>query len=203
MDDSATSARSGASDATRKPYGQLMSPQRLTLRCQKGELPREIAELIGSWATPTEDALMWEHRVGGPVPADLVLARAADQGVIPFTLHADAAGDENPLAYGELWVDDDETEVEVARLIVDPRFRSRGIGARLARELGTRAQAHHPDVFLRVRPDNAAARRCYEKAGYRRVDPESEQQWNIGQPLPYAWYRYSPPDGDQADHFST
>lgn len=181
----------------------MMSRQRLTLLCQEDKLPREIAELIGSWATPAEDAIMWEHPVGGPVPADLVQARAADQGVIPFTLHADAAGDEKPVAYGELWVDDDETEVEVARLIVDPRHRSRGIGAQLARELGTRAQTHYRDVFLRVRPDNVAARRCYEKAGYRPVDPESEQQWNIGQPLPYAWYRYDPPDSDQPDRSLT
>ena len=171
----------------------------LALLCHEDALPLEIAGLIGSWATTAEDAIMWGHTVGGPVPADVVLARASDPGVIPYTLHTDTSGNENPVAYGELWIDDEEAEVEVARLIVDPDLRGRGIGTQLARELAACALAHYPDVDLRVRPDNLAARRCYENAGYCQVDPESERQWNIGQPIHYAWYRYRPPTTRQTD----
>lgn len=180
----------------------------LVLRCRRGAFRRETAHLVGSWATLAEDAIMWGVMDGGPVPADQVLARAADPGVLPFTLHdftlhglsrTTSEGIEPPLAYGELWVDDDEAEVEVARLIVDPASRGRGIGAYLARELARRAQSQYPDVYLRVRPDNVAARRCYANAGYRQVDPALQQQWNIGQPLSYAWYAYASGDNRRAD----
>ncbi|BAK34958.1 hypothetical protein MLP_19440 [Microlunatus phosphovorus NM-1] len=177
-------------------------PRGPVLCCRHGAFRREIAHLVGSWAVPAEDAVMWGITGGGPVPADDVLARAADPGVTPFTLHdvvalrdlrcsdAMSEGDGRLVGYGELWVDDGEAEVEVARLIVDPTMRGRGIGAYLARELARRAQSHYPDVYLRVRPDNAAARRCYANAGYRQVDTALQQQWNIGQPLDYAWYAY-------------
>ncbi len=58
---------------------------------------------------------------------------------------------------GEVWLDDEEEEVELARLIVAPSHRGRGIGRQLVSELVELARAGYPDVFVRVHPDNAAA----------------------------------------------
>jgi hypothetical protein len=45
-------------------------------------------------------------------------------------------------------------------------------------------------VFLRVRPDNAPALRCYAAAGFARVPAADEAAFNQGQPGPYAWLAY-------------
>ena len=43
------------------------------------------------------------------------------------------------IAYGELWLDEEEDEVELARLIVDPAVRGQGHGKRLTQELMAKA----------------------------------------------------------------
>ena len=90
-------------------------------------------------------------------------------------------------AYGELWVDDDEAEVELARLIVDPAERRQGLGQSLATGLAELARSRYPQVFLRVHPDNIAARRCYAAAGFEPVEPDQATAWNAGQPVDYVW----------------
>jgi RimJ/RimL family protein N-acetyltransferase len=46
--------------------------------------------------------------------------------------------------------------------------------------LTERARRHHSFVAMRVHPDNAAARRCYAAAGFRRATTTEESQWNHG-----------------------
>lgn len=145
------------------------------------------AASVAPWATTPADALMWRVDTGGPVPVDRILACSAEDGVRPFTLH-DVT---DLVAYGELWIDDEEKEVEVARLIVAPDRRNQGIGRVLARELAARARTHYDNVFLRLRPENTAAFRCYRGAGFERVDAALEQQWNAPQPVAYVWMRYA------------
>src|SRR5678809_255129 len=53
-----------------------------------------------------------------------------------------------PVGYGETWVDDDEREVELARIIVAPPARGRGLGRELTRLLVTEARRSYPDVVL-------------------------------------------------------
>lgn len=149
------------------------------------------AATVGSWATTAADALMWRVENGGPVPADRILACAAEDGVRPHVLHQDGI----PVAYGELWIDDDEQEVELARLIVAPGRRGQGIGRTLVAELVRRATAHYADVFLRLRPGNTPALRCYLAAGFHRVPADLEQQWNAAQPIAYVWMRHEGPTG--------
>lgn len=48
---------------------------------------------------------------------------------------------------------------------------------------------HHPAVFLRVRPGNEAALRCYGAAGFQRLSANDEQVFNLGQPVAYVWMR--------------
>jgi ribosomal protein S18 acetylase RimI-like enzyme len=60
---------------------------------------------------------------------------------------------------------------ELCELHVHPRFQNRGIGTRLVR--AAIRQARHdgfPTMYLETEESNAAARRAYEKAGFREHD---------------------------------
>jgi ribosomal protein S18 acetylase RimI-like enzyme len=103
--------------------------------------------------------------------------------VQPFGLYRDG----RLVAYGELWIDDDEAEVELARLIVDPGERGQGLGRRLVMALAAVARSTHPRVFLRVHPDNVAARRCYAGTDFEPVAPHLAARWNASQPIEYVW----------------
>ena len=150
--------------------------------------PAGLAVLVSSWAGTADEVLMWCGLTAAPVPAGQIEAWAGEDGVRPFGLYRD----EQLVGYGELWVDDDEAEVELARLIVDPRERGQGLGRHLVTELAGRARSVHPLVFLRVHPANHAAQRCYAAAGFRPVAPEQAAAWNAGQPVDYLWFTPAP-----------
>ena len=80
-------------------------------------------------------------------------------------------------------------EVELARIVVAPGRRGRGVGRVLATALAGRAVAHSPTVVLRVHPSNPDALRCYAGAGFSRVPPAEADEWNQGQPVAYTWLR--------------
>jgi len=159
--------------------------------------PAELAGQVSGWATTDAETTMWCGRPTAPVPVEQIQAWAGEDGVRPFGLfHGDgpvADGEADRLiGYGEVWVDDDEQEVELARLIVDPAERGHGIGRRLVTELVVPARAAYPRMFLRVHPDNVAARRCYAAAGFVPVDAEQAAQWNAPQPVAYVWLTLGP-----------
>jgi ribosomal protein S18 acetylase RimI-like enzyme len=98
------------------------------------------------------------------------------------------------VGYGEIWDDSEEDreqdEAELARLVIDPARRGRGLGRALTRALADEArQRGFAEVWLRVVPDNVAARRAYEAAGFVRATPEEEAEFNAGQPRVYVWMR--------------
>jgi ribosomal protein S18 acetylase RimI-like enzyme len=105
------------------------------------------------------------------------------------------AGDGALVAYGELWVDHDEREAELARLIVDPLRRNLGVGRYLAACLAERARQRSPQVFLRVRPGNRAALRSYAAAGFTPASTADQEEWNRGQPVAYTWMTYARQNG--------
>jgi [ribosomal protein S18]-alanine N-acetyltransferase len=145
--------------------------------------PFDVADAatVAGWARTAEEASMWCGHAAWPVPAGKVAAWSTEDGVRPFGLHVG----EELIGYGELWVDHDEAEVELARLIVDPRHRGQGAGRELVG--GLVARAEYPDIFLRVHPDNTVALRCYTGAGFIRVDAVREAEWNAPQPVAYVW----------------
>jgi ribosomal protein S18 acetylase RimI-like enzyme len=145
----------------------------------------ELAGVVSGWAQTDEEVRMWCGARTWPVTAEQIIAWACEEGVQPFGLYRG----EHPVAYGELWVDDDEAEVELARLIVDPAERGQGLGQYLAVDLSRLARLRHPRVFLRVQPGNIAALRCYAAAGFEPVEPDQAAIWNVGQPVEYEWLR--------------
>lgn len=132
---------------------------------------------------------MWCGHRDGAVSATTVLEWSTQDGVHAFGLYQD----DQVVAYGEAWVDDEEHEVELARLIVDPARRGRGIGRTLVADLTAWAATRYSDIFMRVHPENVAALRCYAAAGFEPVAPELAAEWNKPQPIAYAWLRFANP----------
>jgi len=146
------------------------------------------AALVASWAVGNEVVRAWCAVEGDAVPADVVAGWSRADDVEAF-LFADAA-DGPWVAYGELWLDDEEGEVELARLLVAPERRGQGLGRVLVRDLVARARQTHPelpDVILRVRPENAQAIRAYAAAGFVDVPADEQATWNEGQRFAYHW----------------
>jgi ribosomal protein S18 acetylase RimI-like enzyme len=50
-----------------------------------------------------------------------------------------------------------------------PRWRNRGIGAKLIRHVEQRVFRQHPNVFLCVSSFNRGAQRFYKRMGFKRV----------------------------------
>jgi ribosomal protein S18 acetylase RimI-like enzyme len=140
-----------------------------------------LAATVAGWPVSAAESVRWCGR--DDVTPDMVRGWADDADVLAFAL-VDAGA---PVGYGELWLDTDEDEVELARLIVAPAHRGRGVGRRLVEALTALARAHGGLIFLRVHPDNAAAARVYRAAGFQLLDAATAAEWNEGQPVTYDW----------------
>lgn len=143
------------------------------------------AAVVARWSTSAAEARAWVSAHEHPFPPERVAAwwDAADVHAWLLLDPEDA-----PVAYGELWDDEAEDEVELARLIVAPDRRRQGVGRRLVDELVALAlTSGRATRLLRVVPDNAAALALYRSAGFRDVGPDLAGEWNRGQPVAYAW----------------
>jgi len=119
---------------------------------------------VAGWALDEKEVALLSGRVVYPFPDELLASwRTVDSDIHPYLLF----DGERPVGYGEVWLDDEEDEVELARIIVDPEVRGRGVGGELVRALlGPALNAGYSEVFLRVRPENAAAIRAYHGSGF-------------------------------------
>jgi ribosomal protein S18 acetylase RimI-like enzyme len=144
------------------------------------------ARTVLSWARSAEEREAWAGIATPDVDESIFDRWHRDADVHPFGL---LVGD-RLAGYGEIWEEREEQEAELARLIVDPDVRGRGLGRRLVRLLSERARARgYHDVWVRVVPANAAAIRAYEAAGFARTTPDEESRFNEGQPRRYVWMR--------------
>jgi ribosomal protein S18 acetylase RimI-like enzyme len=141
-----------------------------------------LAATVADWSTSAVESVRWCGR--DDVPPDMVAAWSGDEDVRAFALMDGA----EPIGYGELWLDDDEDEVELARLIVAPARRGRGAGRYLVEALTDLARQRKPGLIaLRVHPDNDRAARVYLAAGFTQVDDATAAEWNAQQPVMYRW----------------
>ncbi|KOX19230.1 MULTISPECIES: GNAT family N-acetyltransferase [unclassified Streptomyces] len=144
----------------------------------------EHAATVAGWPASPEEALLWCGSREFPVTGRTVAGWQEDQEVHGHVLVQDGT----LLGYGEVWTDAEEDEAELAHVVVAPAARGGGVGRVLVRALLDRALgAGFDDVYLRVHPDNAGALRCYEGAGFVRVDPAEAAGWNALQPVAYVW----------------
>ena len=149
---------------------------------------------VASWALDAKEVALLSGRTEYPFPEDLLTNwRTVEKDIHSYLLFD---GDQ-PVGYGEIWLDDEEDEVELARIIVDPKLRGRGVGGELVRALlGPALDAGYSEVFIRVRPENVPAIRAYHGSGFVDVPAALMEEWNDGQPVPYRWMRYA---GEQVD----
>lgn len=89
---------------------------------------RGDAATVASWSRSAAEAARWVSRAEHPFPPRVVAGWWDADGVSPRLLRDP---DGAPAAYGEVWDDEDEDEVELARLLVDPTRRRQGVGRRL------------------------------------------------------------------------
>jgi ribosomal protein S18 acetylase RimI-like enzyme len=145
------------------------------------------ASVIAGWATSAAEARWWGgHAVLWPVDPSVFCAWHEDPDVRPYVLREDGV----LLAYGEVWVDDDEQEVELGRIIVRPERRGQGVGRIVVSLLLDQAtRTGYRSAFLRVAAENAAALVCYQAAGFVRVPADEQRAFNQGQPIEYVWLR--------------
>ena len=145
------------------------------------------ARELAGWAATAEEARRWGGQdVVWPMAASVFSAWHADPGVRPFVLARGGV----LLGYGEVWIDADEREVELARVIVRPERRGQGLGRLLVRLLLEQAaETGYQAAFVRVVPDNAGALACYRRAGFGPVGELERLAFNEGQPLDYVWLR--------------
>jgi len=148
------------------------------------------AGVVAGWARSPEEVLRWCGRPEFPLPGEMVEAWQEDPEVRSRLLITDSV----PIGYGELWLDAEENDVELARIIVAPPMRGRGLGRALVQALLSEARATGPgDIFMRVHPDNRVALSCYRGAGFVPVPAELAAQWNVPQPVNYVWLRPAGP----------
>jgi ribosomal protein S18 acetylase RimI-like enzyme len=140
----------------------------------------EHAAVVAGWSRSAEEARRWCSVAEHPFPPERVRGWVLVEG--PEAV---------PVGYGELWLDAEEDEVELARLIVDPARRRSGLGRALVAQLVAAAAATGmSSCLLRVVPDNAPASALYRAAGFAAVDPDRTAEWNQGQPTAYVWFEW-------------
>ncbi len=145
------------------------------------------AGVVAGWGGSDEETRRWCGRPA-PVTSDMVAGWAGEEGVQPYGLYHD----DRLVGYGEAWVDEGASEVELARIIVDPAERGHGLGRRLVTELVAVALRQQPAVFMRVHPDNEPALRCATAVDFVPVDPALTEEWNRPQPVASVWLTVGP-----------
>jgi [ribosomal protein S18]-alanine N-acetyltransferase len=147
-----------------------------------------LAGQVAGWTTGPDEVNAWCSRFDENVPPEVIAGWSAADDVEAYVGLVDAT----VVAYGELWLDPDEGEVELARLLLDPARRGQGLGKTLTLALVDRARQSHPElphVILRFRPDNVIARRTYSSVGFVELPVDEAAIWNEHQPTAYVWMR--------------
>ena len=145
--------------------------------------PQDGTQVV-RWAQAPGVALAWASLDGPPDDPAIFASWHAEGWVRPYVLLLD----QRLAAYGEIWQEPETGEIEIARVIVAPKQRGRGVGRALVERLLATCNSRAPRAaFVRVRPDNTAAVGCYQGAGFRLVSPDQRREYNVDQPSEYLW----------------
>ena len=137
---------------------------------------------LGQWRLSDSDLLYWANIVD--VKADIrqqLVDWQREDWVMAYVLELNS----EVVGYGELWKDDNE--VELARLLVKPGFRGKGLGGSLVRELLTEAKTLSRKICLRVHPANSSAIDLYLRCGFSIVNEALQKEYNSNQPIQFVW----------------
>ncbi|HEX4145617.1 MAG TPA: GNAT family N-acetyltransferase [Pirellulales bacterium] len=143
----------------------------------------QFASAILAWAQHADDALAWANLAEPPRDPSIFSTWHQQPGVRPYVLLDGGAA----VAYGEIWQEPGGDEIELARIIVAPARRGRGIGRLLVEHLLAQSEGSKSAAFVRVRPGNLAALACYRRAGFAPVSSAAASLYNVGQPVEYVW----------------
>jgi len=82
-----------------------------------------------------------------------------------------------PVAYGEIWVEEESRDVEIAHLLVTNEARGEGFGSEMMRKLVEYATAKLKQtqrILARNEPENEVAAAALQKALFVRMEPVPE-----------------------------
>lgn len=138
-----------------------------------------------SWVQTAEELMYWSGRKDFPIEnASIFEEWHSDPEIRAYLLE-----DENEkIGYGEIWFDASDNSVELARLLINPKYRNRGFGRQLVMHLLNQIDGKsYRSVELRLFPENSMAKRCYEKSGFVQVSQDTADEYNRNQPRNYVW----------------
>lgn len=143
------------------------------------------APSIVTWPHSPAEAQRWAGlQAPWPIAPAVIQRWHTHAHTLPYVFHRNGL----LLGYGELWVDVQEQEVELARIIVAPSHRGRGLGIALVRQLLAAAgRSAYPRTRLRVVPENSVAIACYRQAGFAPLSQADQLVFKRGQPREYLW----------------
>ncbi len=144
------------------------------------------AETILAWVQSAEELCYWTARQDFPL-ADTAAFETwhSDPKVSAYVL---LIGPDQPVGYGEVWLDRDDDSVELGRLIISPAHRRRKFGTTLIEQLiDLPAAATAWQIWVRVVPSNIPAALCYAAAGFVRSSADVERERNAWQRFQFLW----------------
>jgi len=144
----------------------------------------EHAQPVVDWVQSADEALGWAEVPYLRLTAEVLDSWHDSPAVVPCVGLLDGA----LCAYGLLIEEQTVRAAEVARVIVAPEFRGRGLGPAFAALLAAEERRRGmTSVFARSLRANRAAFACYRAAGFARVAREDEVALNIGKAEDYVW----------------
>lgn len=144
----------------------------------RNAVPVDLA-VVSSWIASQRECALW---AGPSVPFPLDLEALPAQIDMPGAVNVALDDDRGLVAFGQAFPRP-PGRAHLARVIVNPRARRRGLGRKLVGELFFRAgEAGLSLVTLNVYSDNPAAAALYADLGFARVerpdgDPVSPGTW--------------------------
>ncbi len=147
---------------------------------------RRWAETILAWVQTSEELCYWSARRDFPLTDPTVFETWHDDPDI--SAYVLLIGPDEPIGYGEVWLDRDDDSAELARLIIAPEYRRRKFGTYLIEQLiNLPVTATRQRVWVRLIPSNIPAAICYQAAGFARSSLDVERELNAWQRFQFLW----------------